>query len=117
MKDKLFYQGLFVLLFINIHRCENQVNNSTIENKELYRNAQTILHQGRIVSKPVSYFIFFYVWHARFSDKVLQAIPVDQIQDAGLQYDDINQAKQKFIAHGDILTPIDEESEHSELKR
>jgi hypothetical protein len=48
--------------------------------------------------------------------KVVQPIPVDQVQTSELQQDDNNRNKPKYIAHGDILIPR-EEIEDSNSKR
>jgi len=48
--------------------------------------------------------------------KVVQSIPVDQVQGSELLQDDTNRNKPKYIANGDILIPV-EESKLSGPKR
>ncbi len=114
MQIKLLYQGSIFLVFFTFIQCQTQTQNIEIKKKEFVQTGYNILENGRIISKPVSYLIYIYVFLIFL--KVAQSIPVDQVQPSELQKDDIDRSKPKYIAHGDILIPI-EEIEHLNAKR
>ncbi len=67
MKLKLLYQGFIFLLYLIFIQCQNQK-----QTNEFLKIGHNILHNGRIVSKPVSYlsFIFKYMYPSFFLSRL-----------------------------------------------
>ena len=109
MLTKLRYQGLIFLALVIFIQCQNEEEeNIQTKWKEFVQIGHNVLQNGRIISKPVSTLIFISIdSHITFI-KVVQQMPIDQIQWPELQKDDTNPKKAKYITHGDILIPIEE---------
>jgi hypothetical protein len=62
MKLKLFYHGLIFLVFFTFIQCQDQEKNIEIKKIESLKASHNVLQNGRIISKPVSYLIFIFMY-------------------------------------------------------
>ncbi|CAF1098730.1 unnamed protein product [Adineta steineri] len=95
----LSYSLSFLVLLLIVVECENEQTFEDIREKESHKFSHNVLDDGRIVSKPV-----------------IHPVPVDQMQLPDLQLDGNTKDNKKYVAHGDILIPI-EELEQTDSKR
>lgn len=108
MLTKLRYQGLIFLTLMIFIQCQNEEENIQTKWKEFAQIGYNVLQNGRIISKPVSTFIFIFIDRHVIFIKVVQQMPIDQIQLPELQQDDTNPKETKYVAHGDILISVEE---------
>ncbi|CAF0851656.1 unnamed protein product [Adineta steineri] len=95
----LSYSLSFLVLLLIVVECENEQTFEDIREKESHKFSHNVLDDGRIISKPV-----------------IHPVPVDQMQLPDLQLDGNTKDNKKYVAHGDILIPI-EELEQTNSKR
>jgi hypothetical protein len=54
MKVKVLCQGLILFCHIFVRYCADTESNADVDTSQVWRNGEHVLHNGRIVSQPVS---------------------------------------------------------------